>query len=132
MPYIKRFNKDNGYNIRKGLQKGERALSAGELNYQIFYYVKHNYIKPYILNLKDRLTHRDYRNQIKKFVDNFLGEKPNYQKYNDMTGALLRCFKEINRRLRYNCIAITEIMHSYDKEIADYEDLKISENGDVN
>ena len=48
-----------------------------------------------------------------------------------MTGALLRCFKEIKRRLGFALPVLTDILDSYDKEIDDYEDIKIKENGDV-
>lgn len=122
MPYIKKFDK-NGCNIRKGLQKGERALNAGELNYQIFYYVKHNFI-PHAYS-------KVYK-QIKKYVDNFLGDKPNYQRYNDMTGCLIRCEKEIYRRLEFPiALMLGNIMNSYDEDIDKYEDIKIDSNGDV-
>ena len=71
-------------------------------------------------------------NTILYFVDQFLGEKPNYQRYNDMTGALIRCAKEIKRRLGYDLKEnFEELINSYDDEIAKYEDLKIKENGDV-
>ena len=77
MPYIK---KDNGR--REALQRGESALNAGELNYQIFYYVKH--AKSWS---KDGYCIK-YRQMdlaiIKQLVDNFLGKKPNYQRYNDI------------------------------------------------
>ena len=112
MPYIKSDN-----DRRRKLRKGEPALTAGELNYQIFYYVKYN---PHIL----------YQ-EIKKYVDNFLGLKPNYQKYNDMTGCLVRCAREIKRRLGSGGYVLIGIMDSYDDEIAKYEDKKIHENGDV-
>ena len=74
--------------------------------------------------------------EIELFVINFLGEKPNYQRYNDMTGALIRCVREIKRRLNtgFENIFIEIILKrldAYDKQIATYEDLKISENGDV-
>ena len=36
MPYIKAND-----GRREALRNGEPALSAGELNYQIFYYIKH-------------------------------------------------------------------------------------------
>ena len=68
---------------------------------------------------------------IEIFVEQFLGEKPNYQKWNDMTGALIRCKKELERRLKINAWFLTDIMESYDQTIADYEDIKIKENGDV-
>jgi hypothetical protein len=116
MPYIKSAD-----DRREALRNGEPALTAGELNYQIFYYVKHatSYLP---LDLK----------QIKKFVKQFLGDKPNYQRYNDMTGALIRCYKEIYRRLRIDISQLLwDIMESYDDEIAKYEDEKIGENGDV-
>jgi hypothetical protein len=76
------------------------------------------------------------RKTIERFVKQFLGEKPNYQKYNDMTGALIRCTREIKRRLNtgFENIFIEIILKrldSYDDEIAKYEDFKISENGDV-
>ena len=112
MPYI---SKDN--DRRERLRNGEPALIAGELNYQIFYYVKHT-------NKIDRLI-------IKDFVDQFLGKKPNYQKYNDMTGCLVRCYAEIERRLDIQAEVLLDIAQSYDDEIAKYEDTKIVQNGDV-
>ena len=105
---------------REELRNGEPALTAGELNYQIFYYVKHNGID-YEWNYED----------IHQFVINFLGEKPNYQRYNDMTGCLVRCGKEIQRRLGINAYILIGIMDRYDDEIAKYEDTKIISNGDV-
>jgi len=120
MPYIKSDN-----DRREKLRKGEPALTAGELNYQIFYYVKHNFNTRFFLLQAI---------EIKQFVDNFLGKNPNYQKYNDMTGCLIRCAKEIERRLGkdYNAfiLLLYNIMESYDDEIAKYEDKKIIENGD--
>jgi len=66
------------------------------------------------------------------FVDRFLGEKPNYQRWNDMTGALIRCGKEVFRRLDLDLIdEFIRVMENYDKRIAEYEDIKIKENGDV-
>ena len=111
MPYI---SKNGGR--REALRRGEPALLAGELNYQIFYYIKH--------------TINRQVNDIKKFVTQFLGEKPSYQRYNDMTGALVRCEKECNRR-GFQTTILTKIMDSYDDEIAKYEEKKIKENGDV-
>ena len=112
MPYISSQNER-----REALRNGEPALTAGELNYQIFYYVKHNEI---------------FYDDIKKFVDQFLGNKPNYQKYNDITGALIRCAKEIRRRLPLKSeIVLLRVIENYDDEIAKYEDKKIQENGDV-
>jgi hypothetical protein len=64
MPYIKADD-----NRRETLRNGEPALSAGELNYQMFYHIKHEIAT--IANLY-------------VFVKQFLGEKPNYQKYNDI------------------------------------------------
>lgn len=111
MPYIKA---DDGR--REALRNGEPALTAGELNYQIFWHVKH----------------KDYsENLIRGFVEQFLGEKRNYQKYNDVTGALFRCYKEIERRLGYTEYVLREVLDSYEDEINEYEDLKIGENGDV-
>jgi len=48
-----------------------------------------------------------------------------------MTGALIRCYVEIKRRLNIDADYLIEICASYDDEIAKYEDLKIIENGDV-
>lgn len=116
MPYIK-----SGDSRREALQKGEPALNAGELNYQIFYYVKHNY---HASNYK--------HGQIYKFINQFLGKTPNYQKYNDITGVLIRCARELKRRLNlYVETGFTTIMNAYDDEIAKYEDKKIESNGDV-
>ena len=114
MPYIK---SDDGR--REKLRAGEPALTAGELNYQIFYYIKHH-------------NAGTCTSEINGFVEQFLGEKPNYQRYNDMTGVLVRCAKEIRRRLPLKSeIVLLNIMESYDDEIAKYEDKKIIENGDV-
>jgi len=114
MPYISA--KDDR---REKLRNGEPALLAGELNYQLFYYFKHH-------------NATFCRSEVSGLVEQFLGAKPNYQKYNDMTGALIRCAKEIRRRLPLKSeIILLEIMDSYDDEIAKYEDLKIKENGDV-
>lgn len=119
MPYIKAND-----GRREALRKGEPALTAGELNYQIFYYVKHNYEN-------NTIYAKDYL-RISTFVNNFLGEKPNYQKYNDMTGALIRCYKEIERRLPVSVESdFICMMNSYDEKINKYEDEKINENGDV-
>ena len=123
MPYIKEINPENGYNVRKGLREGERALSAGELNYQIFYFIKHNNI------YGDDDSYVKFK--IKNFVGNFLGDTPNYQKWNDMTGVLVRCYREIERRLDIKARILLDIMDEYDKTIGEYEDLKIIENGDV-
>ena len=111
MPYIKR---DDGR--REALQNGDPALSAGELNYQMFYHIKHEIAT--IANLY-------------VFVKQFLGAKPNYQRYNDMTGALIRCAKEVERRLNKKSYYLYQLMEYFDNEIAIYEDLKITENGDV-
>ena len=120
MPYISKSD-----DRREKLRNGEPALSAGELNYQIFYYVKH----------ADSFLESDI-SVIKGFVEQFLGAKPNYQRWNDMTGALIRCSKEIERRIEginshYYPGELIEIMKDYDEQIAIYEDLKINENGDV-
>jgi hypothetical protein len=112
MPYIKSDN-----DRRQKLQEGDIAQNAGELNFQIFYFVKHyNILCTW---------------QIEKYVKNFLGETPNYQKYNDMTGALIRCGKELERRLNINALPLLEIMEGFDYEIENYENKKILENGDV-
>lgn len=126
MPYIKK-----GDGRREALQRGEPALIAGELNYQIFYFIKHfDNKEPLFFN--DETNISIIRDRITIFVKQFLGEKPNYQRYNDMTGCLIRCYKEIDRRLDiYLSALFAEIIESYDDEIAKYEDLKCSQNGDV-
>ena len=113
MPYIK-----SGDGRREKLQNGEPALTAGELNYQIFYYFK------YKCGVPDAVI-------IRHFVYQFLGTKPNYQRYNDITGCLIRCAKEVERRLGINANILINIMDSYDREIANYENIKIDRNGDV-
>lgn len=116
MPYIKSDN-----DRRKKLQIGHVAQNAGELNFQIFYYIKHN------AQLAEEVKYE----QFKIYVDNFLGNSPNYQRFNDMTGALVRCHREIQRRLGINEMILLDVLNSYDKQIEIYENLKISENGDV-
>jgi len=115
MPYIKAND-----GRRQALRDGGIALTAGELNYQIFYWVKHYGCEG------NHLTEK-----TKQFIKNFLGEKPNYQKYNDMTGALVRCYAEIKRRLEQDADFLLELLASYNDEIDKYEDIKIQENGDV-
>ena len=120
MPYIK-----SNDGRRQALQKGSLALTAGELNYEMFYYIKHQ-APPYD-------SERVYY-VLKSMVVQFLGENPNYQKYNDMTGALIRCAFEIERRMPEKKEAtdiLLKIMLSYNDEINKYEDLKIQENTDV-
>ena len=121
MPYIK---KDDGR--REALRNRERALSAGELNYQIFHYVKHTSI-----DFNSGNGYGDIMKNITVFIEAFLGTYPNYQRYNDMTGALIRCSKEIKRRLGVDAFFLEDIIENYDDEIAEYEDEKIKENGDV-
>jgi hypothetical protein len=116
MPYIKDEN-----NRREELRDGAVALNAGELNYKIFTYIKDCLAK----NLSPRIS------TIKYFVDIFLGKNPNYQRYNDMTGCLIRCRKEVQRRFGLEAKGLKKVMESYDQEIADYEEEKIIENGDV-
>jgi hypothetical protein len=115
IPYIK-----SGDGRREALQKGDIAQTAGELNYEIFYYIKQHLA----------FGRTEYYH-VKEFVGNFLGDKPNYQKYNDMTGCLILCWKEIKRRLGRDIEGLLEIAGSYADEIAKYEDVKIQENGDV-
>jgi hypothetical protein len=125
MPYI---SKNDGR--REALRNGDTAKTAGELNYQMFYFIKLHYL---LIDEKNSdFIKKVIKKLVDKLVDNFLTEKPNYQKYNDMTGALIRCAKEIERRLNYIVIDLfTQIINEYDDEIAKYEDLKIVENGDV-
>ena len=87
-----------------------------------------------ILSSFRRIKKTPLKDLLKRFlavINIFLGKNPNYQKYNDMTGVLIRCSKEIKRRLGFELPGLIEIMKSYDEEIADYEDEKIKENGDV-
>ena len=114
MPYIKDEN-----NRRLELRNGAIAQNAGDLNCQIFSYVKY---------CEDRPIDKS---MIETYVKNFLGDKPNYQKYNDMTGCLVCCGKEIGRRLGFILPMLLDILDSYDEEINDYEEEKIIENGDV-
>jgi hypothetical protein len=48
-----------------------------------------------------------------------------------MTGALIRCAKEVERRLYKKSEYLYQLMEYFDNEIAIYEDIKIKENGDV-
>ena len=124
MPYISA--KDDR---REKLRKGEPALLAGELNYQIFYYIKHHYTEQ--LSVNGCVGLEIIKETVREFVDNFLGEKPNYQRWNDMTGVLIRCGFEVKRRLNIDTEFLLDIMKSYNARIDAYEDLKIQENSDV-
>jgi hypothetical protein len=124
MPYI-----ESKTTRRKELREGAAAILAGELNYQIFHYLKHNYSKNHLYEINGQI----YSNygQVLKYVKAFLEGKKSYQKYNDMRGCLVSCYKECQRRLGINPTFLCDIMESYDEEINIYEDLKIQENGDV-
>lgn len=88
----------------------------------MFYYFKHtSTFAPKITIASD----------ILKFTDQFLGENPNYQRFNDLTGALVRCGIEIKRRLGIEAVVLCDILLSYNDRINIFEDLKINENGDV-
>jgi len=123
MPYIKNDGR------REALRKGEPALNAGELNYQIFYTCKHH--RSLYSPMHDIYGESKLCQAIEIFISQFLGENPNYQRWNDMTGALIRCQKELKRRLNIEAEFLSDIMESYDGIIAAYEDFKILENGDV-
>lgn len=116
MPYI---NSKDGR--RKALQGGDIARTAGELNYQLFYFIKHF----------SNIGRVNFEGVMRKFVSNFLGDKPNYQRYNDMTGCLVRCYKEVERRLEIDETLLIKIIEEYDEEINIYEEKKILENEDV-
>ena len=51
---------------------------------------------------------------LTKLIHKYLGDSPNYQKYNDAIGAIEGAKLELYRR-----------------KVSEYEDLKIKENGDV-
>lgn len=115
MPYIKDID-----GRRYELRNGSPATNAGELNYQIFSYLK--YCSGKYSTIK-----------IIRYVEEFLGCKPNYQRYNNMVGALTCCYKELIRReiRKVEYRVLLDIIDGYEREIAIYENLKISENGDV-
>ena len=113
MPYIK-----SDGNRRKQLQDNDVALNAGELNYQIFYFIKHS-------SDNCKWLHINF------FIHQFLGLTPNYQKYNDLIGCLTLCYKEVKRRLNIDAKYLLAMIDSFDNEIAIYEDKKILENTDV-
>lgn len=115
MPYIKNDGR------REKLQKGDIPQNAGELNYQLFYFLKYN----------PSLSNEERKRICEKFVKQFVGDSPNYQRYNDMTGCLVRCYCEVKRRLFFDADFLLDILGSYNKEIDIYEDLKIKENGEV-
>ena len=112
MPYIKDEN-----NRRSELRNGSIAKNAGELNFQIFTHVKYD----------------KYSKEIAiKYIKDFLGDKPNYQKYNDMMGCIPLCCNEVERRLDKDIWDdFTDFFEKCILEINAYEDEKISENGDV-
>ena len=123
MPYIKDEN-----NRRQELRDNASAKTAGELNFQIFSYLRSH------LNQDESLYtfKTDYDPlQIFDYVSNFLGMTPNYQKYNDMIGCLTCCYNEFYRRFQIKVKYLLNIIDLYNVEIAKYEDLKIKENGDV-
>lgn len=114
MPYIKKQD-------RLEVCAGRLPQTPGELNFQIFNYVK----------AKTEQNLIPKRSDIVRFVDDYLGNKPNYQKFNDISGCLIRCHRELERRLGIKNKILLSILQSYDEQIAIYEDQKIEENGDV-
>lgn len=118
MPYIKDTN-----NRRKELRDGAIALTAGELNYQIFTYIKYGTL----VNVEAKIW---------AFAFSYLHNgnesgNANYQKYNDMAGVMVLCTKELKRRLNLETKSLLNVLDKFDKEIFIYEDDKIIENGDV-
>lgn len=123
MPYIKDEN-----NRRQELKDGAVAETAGELNFQIFTYVKYQCLDHKIV---DELKIIDY-------CKSFLGKNPNYQRYNDVVGCLYLCEKELKRRSRSSHIfrpsyeyPVAELIDLFLSQIYNYEDEKIVTNGDV-
>jgi hypothetical protein len=115
MPYIKER--------REELDAGDIARNAGELNYQISRRV-----------LKGETMAHSLREDIEHFCKQFVGVAPNYQKYNDMTGALINSCVELCRRGlqdRRNSSQFDVLLKLYTTEIAPYEDTKIISNGDI-
>jgi hypothetical protein len=118
MPYIKAND-----GRREALRTGKTIpINAGELNYLMFYLVKHFF---------DAYDNTEWVINIKLILQEFLGETPNYQRYNDMTGAVVRCYRELKRRHNILADFLIEAMDEFDEEIAKYEDKKIAENTDV-
>lgn len=119
-PYIK-----SNDGRRDKLVLGAIPKNAGELNFTIFHFFKYN-----VKNLGVDYSHA--KTYVYYFVEKYLGKERNYQKYNDITGVLIRCAREIERRLNLNVAELfMDILNSYDEEINDYENLKIKSNGDV-
>jgi hypothetical protein len=117
MPYIKKDGR------REALRRGATIpATAGELNYLMFYLVKHYY---------ETYDVTEWTINIKLILQEFLGEHPTYQRYNDMTGAVIRCYRELKRRHSILAGFLIEAMDEFDDEIASYEDAKCFENGDV-
>jgi len=124
MPYIKDEN-----NRREELKNGAKAEVAGELNCQIFVYLR-SLIEERSDNTCIWNSSPD-RVKLLNYVQNFLGKNPRYQDYNNMVGALLLCTKEFKRRFGLKITELTNIIDMYDVEIGKYENLKITQNGDV-
>lgn len=84
MPYIKRTDRQTLWN-KAAVQIIPTCETAGELNYW-----------------------------FTETIQEFLGKAPNYQKFNDVMGALESCKLEL-----------------YARKVRPYEDKKILENGDI-
>lgn len=121
MPYIKNEN-----NRRNELKRGETAKCAGELNYQLFSYLLDNM-------LYDNKLVYNFSNLRFLYVsmNNFLGDNPNYQRYNDLYGAVICCYDEFKRRYKIKPKILIKTLKLFNKQLADYEDEKIKTNGDV-
>ncbi len=128
MPYIK---SDDGR--REALINGAIAQNAGELNFQLFYFTKHfDWRKRHDWESSVYPAQDNYCEKVRVYVIAFIGRNPNYQRYNDMTGVLVRCYKEIKRRLNINVKSeFLNILDNFDNVINIYEDKKIKENGEV-
>lgn len=114
MPYIKAND-----GRRQALRAGDTALTAGELNYQTFWFLKHHELNDFNKKI------------VQGFFVQFLGETPNYQKFNDMVGVSVLCMVELDRRLKIDASFLLDIASSYKEAIEIYENKKIQENSDV-
>ena len=115
MPYLE--NKTR----REMLNNGDIPKNAAELNYKIFRYIK---------ICRDQRVEYDTL-IILTYVREFVGDTPNYQKYNDLIGCLVCCYKEILRRFALKIRFLLEVIDIYQMSIEKYEIKKLRDNGDV-
>ena len=136
MPYIKKER-------REAIDRKEKPICAGEINYAIITQI----LKPTFVHYqRDRLLIGKKVKlplvQIAEILNEYIKKEKSYQRFNDCVGAVYSSLMEFiqsnpyylvkdNMMQLYNIIANVFLPAYYQREIVNYEQIKIQENGDI-